>query len=115
MTEAERKIARIIWDRGSITTSDLAKICLEKYGWKTTTTYTFVTRLKNKGYIIPEEKYLKMSVPKESYLQEKARDTVIDDFSGSLPMFVNAFTKKEKLSEEDIRELQKIIDRYKEE
>lgn len=114
MTEAERKIADIIWQKGCITTSDLAKICTEKYQWKTTTTYTLVTRLKKKNYVISDNNGLKMSVNRDEYLENEARNIIFDDFGGSLPVFVNAFTGKGKLSKEDIRELQEIIDRYKE-
>ena len=42
MTETEYKFAELIWEKEPIGSGELVKQCGEKFGWKKSTTYTFI-------------------------------------------------------------------------
>lgn len=43
--DMEKKFADLIWANAPIRSGELAKLCLEAFGWKRTTTYTMLKRL----------------------------------------------------------------------
>ena len=45
MTETEYRFAELIWEEEPIGSGELVKQCTEKFGWKKTTTYTFIKKL----------------------------------------------------------------------
>ncbi|MBQ7903857.1 MAG: BlaI/MecI/CopY family transcriptional regulator, partial [Oscillospiraceae bacterium] len=45
----------------------------------------------------------------------QSQNFINETFGGSLPMFLTMFTKNKKLNKEDIDQLQRLIDSYKEE
>lgn len=42
MTETEYRFAGLIWEEEPIGSGELVKQCAEKFGWKKSTTYTFI-------------------------------------------------------------------------
>lgn len=52
---------------------------------------------------------------KDDYYASQSRQFVRDTFGGSLPRFLTAFTRKEKLSKEEIDELRQLIENCEEE
>ena len=113
LTEAEEKIAALIWDRGEMKSMELVRICEEELDWKKSTTYTLLRRIEetgslknNKGIVVPE-------VSREIFMASQSRQYVEKSFGGSLPRFLAAFARLEKLSKEDVAEIQKMIDEYK--
>ena len=50
-------------------------------------------------------------MPKEEAQASEIDELVEKKFEGSLPAFIAAFAKRQKLSEKDIKEIQAIIDR----
>ena len=49
---------------------------------------------------------------KEEFKAIQSEQFVTDQFEGSLPAFIAAFSSRQSLTEEDVRELKKIIDAY---
>jgi len=108
----ERKFADIIWENAPISSGELVKICCEKLGWKKSTTYTMLRRLCQRGIFENSDGKVKTITDKESFISMQSKQFVDETFSGSLPGFIAAFTRKNKLSESDIKELRSIIDNY---
>lgn len=52
-------------------------------------------------------------VSKEEVLTAESTEVVEKTFSGSLPSFIAAFTRKKPLTQKEIDEIQQIIDAYK--
>lgn len=112
--EMEEKFANIIWDQAPLKTRDLIKLCAEAFEWKRTTTYTMLKRLCNRGLVENKNGIVAVLVSKEEFLARKGQVFIDESFEGSLPRFLTAFTKKKKLSRQEIDEIQKLIDGYKE-
>lgn len=114
LTESEENLANIIWDREPIKSSELVKICEEEFGWKKSTTYTMLKRIEEKFVAKNEDSVVRAMVSKNDYNSKKSKSFLEENFGGSLPKFLTAFSKHNKLSVEEVEELQRLIDEHKE-
>ena len=110
MTETEYKFAELIWNEEPIGSGELVKQCAEKFGWKKSTTYTVLKRLCDRGIFQNEGGTVTSRLSRADYDTAQSQQFVEESFSGSLPAFITAFTRRKKLTEDEIAELQKLID-----
>ena len=96
-----------------IKSSELVKLCQEQLGWKPTTTYTVIKRLSERGALKNENTVVSSLVSKDAVQAAEIDEMVKKTFDGSLPAFVAAFTKHQKMSDKEIDEIQRLIDRYR--
>lgn len=111
--ESEYRFCLIMWEHEPVTAVALAKLCLEQLGWKRTTTYTVIKRLGERGVLQNENGTVTSLVSKEEAQEREINTLVEDKFQGSLPAFVAAFTKRKDISEEELDEVQRMIDRIR--
>lgn len=109
--EKEYKFCLILWEHEPIRSGDLAKLCEEQLGWKTTTTYTVIKRLSDRGVLKNENMTVTSLISKDEVQASEIDEFVEEKFEGSLPAFFAAFTKRQKISERDLDEIQEMIDR----
>ena len=112
---SQLKFAEIVWNLEPIGSGDLVKICKDQMGWKKSTTYTVLHILCDKKILKNSSGIVTSIVSKEEYLRTRGKQFVDDFFAGSLPSFIAAFASKNRLSQEDIKEIQALIDDYKKE
>lgn len=108
--DSEYRLACIVWDREQVTTRELVKLCAEKLEWKRTTTYTVLKRLCDRGIFQVENSVVTSRIPKEEIQRQESEQFVKRTFGGSLPLFLAAFLKDRPLSEEEVREIRKLIE-----
>lgn len=111
----ESRFADIIWENHPLTTKELVKICENELNWKRTTTYTVLKKLCERGIFKTEDSTVSAIISKEEFQAMQSERFVDETFDGSLPAFIAAFTSRQKLSAEEITEIRKMIDSYKEE
>ena len=111
--EIQEQFAEIIWDHEPIASGKLVKIADEKLGWKTSTTYTVLRKLCEKGLFRNIDGIVTSVISKAEFDSAKSHKFVDDNFGGSLPSFIAAFTGRKKLSKKEVDEIQKMIDRFK--
>ncbi len=111
----EARFADIVWENAPITTSNLIKICEKELNWKRTTTYTVLKRLCDGNIFCNSNGTVVALVSKEDFYSQQGEKLVNEAFEGSLPAFVAAFTSRKKLSKDEVMQLQKLIDDYREE
>jgi predicted transcriptional regulator len=80
-------------------------------GWKRSTTYTLLKRMIEKEAAENTNTMVTMKLSKEEVDRENAEDLIQKSYQGSLPMFIAAYTKGRKLSEEEAAELKILIRR----
>ena len=112
LTEAEENLADIIWENEPIRSPDLVKICEERFDWKKSTTYTMLKRLEEKKVVQNNNSIVKSLIKKDDFYGEQSKLFVEENFEGSLPRFIAAFTRRKKLSK---NEVQRLIEDYEEE
>ena len=108
--ESEYRFCLILWENEPIKSSELVNLCKEQLGWKPTTTYTVIKRLSERGVLKNENTIVSSLVSKDEVQAAEINEMVEKTFEGSLPAFVAAFTKHQKLSKEDLDEVQRMID-----
>ena len=113
--ESEYRFCLILWEHEPIKSRDLAALCQEQLGWKTTTTYTVIKRLSDRGVLKNEKSVVSSLVTREQVQADEIEELVEKKFDSSLPAFVAAFTRSVRLSKSEIDELQSLIDRCREE
>ena len=113
--EKEYRFCLILWEHAPVRSSELVKLCKEQLGWKPTTTYTVIKRLSERGILKNENTIVTALVSKDEVQVAEIEELVEKKFGGSLPAFVAAFTKHQRISKEEIDELQRMIDRFREE
>lgn len=113
--EMEARFADLIWAHAPIRSGELTKLCEDKFDWKRTTTYTMLKRLCERGIFVNESGTVKVKMTKEEFQAGQGSSFIEEHFDGSLPLFLAAFSRKNKLSREDVEKLQQMIDSYREE
>ena len=96
--ESEYRFCLILWDNEPIKSGELVKLCRSKLGWKPTTTYTVIKRLSERGILKNEHTIVSSLVTKDEVQAAEINELVDKKFEGSIPAFVTAFTKHQKLS-----------------
>ena len=109
--ESEYRFCLILWEHEPIKSTDLAKLCKEKLEWSKTTTYTVIKRLSERGVIKSESAIVTSIISKEEAQQSELEELMDKKFEGSLPAFIAAFGKRQALSDAEIEEIRRIIER----
>lgn len=111
--ESEYRFCLILWEHEPIRTTELVVLCQQRLGWKPTTTYTVIKRLSERGILQNKDKIVSALVSKDQVQAAEINEMVEKTFEGSLPAFIAAFTKHQKLSEKELDAVQAMIDRYR--
>lgn len=114
LCESDQKFMTVIWENEPVGSSALVALCLEKLGWKKSTTYTMLRKLCEKGLVRNENSVVTSLVPREKVMEHESAAFVEQTFGGSLPSFLVSFFGGRKLGEAEAEELKRLIDGYKE-
>jgi len=108
--ESEYRFCLILWERGSVRSMELAKLCAERLGWSKTTTYTVIKRLGDRGILKNENSIVTPLITKEEAQLGELDELMEKKFEGSLPAFIAAFGKRQSLTADQIDEIRRIIE-----
>ncbi|MHB0998510.1 MAG: BlaI/MecI/CopY family transcriptional regulator [Armatimonadota bacterium] len=115
LTPAELEIMDILWTTGEASGKQIHAVLSDKRKIAYTTVATVLTRLKEKGYVDARELNFaytyKPLVTREQVQTRKLDDLINDVLQGSLSPIAAYIAKNRKLSEEDIRVLEQILER----
>lgn len=111
ITDAEWKLMDIIWEREPVSAKEIVEIMMDNYEWNKNTTYTVLKRLIGKNVIIRKEpNFICISNVKREEAQHINTKSFIDKvYNGSFKMLFNNFLDNEEVSEDDLKEIMKII------
>lgn len=118
LPDGEFEIMKAIWrSEEPITSAALTeklKVILSEKDWKQQTVMTMLVRLEKKGFLHSEktgkERLYYSRISKNEYLNVEAESFRIRFNGGTFSGLVKALNGGEKISEEDIKELQKWLD-----
>jgi len=105
----ESRFAEIIWSNEPIPSGELVKICAKELTWKKPTTYTVLRKLCERGIFQNIDGIVSSLISKDQFYAMKSEQFIKEEFQGSLPAFLAAFTSRNKLSEQEILELEDMI------
>lgn len=108
--EMERRLAELIWENAPLASGELAKLCEQAFDWKRTTAYTMLKRLCERGLFVNENGMVTVLTSKEEFEAAQGEQFIKETFGGSLPRFLAAFSRRNKLGEKEIAELKRMIE-----
>lgn len=109
--ESEYRFCLILWEHEPVTTTELVKLCQARLGWKRTTTYTVIKRLGERGVLRNQEGLVTALISKEDAQVSEIDELMEKKFQGSLPAFLAAFARRQALSEDEVEEIRRIIEK----
>ena len=109
--ESEYRFCLILWEHEPVKSSELVNLCKEQLGWKPTTTYTVIKKIEAKGYIKRTDPgFICVSLISKKDVCESETQGLIDKlFGGSRKALFSALLEDEKLTQDEIDELRKLI------
>lgn len=110
--EMEQRFADMIWDHAPIASGELARLCGTAFGWKRTTAYTMLKRLCDRGIFSNDNGIVTVQMMKKDFQAAQGERFLDENFDGSLPRFLAAFSRRKKLGAKEIAELKKLIEEY---
>ena len=109
--ESEYRFCLILWENEPVTSGRLVELCKDALGWSKATTYTVIRRLSDRGVVKSENTVVTALISKEEAQQSELEELMDKKFEGSLPAFIAAFGKRQALSDAEIEEIRRIIER----
>ena len=101
--EMELRFAEIIWQHAPIASGELVKLCEKELDWKKSTTYTMLRRLIERGIFANDDAIVRTVITRAEFNARRSEHFVSENFGGSLPAFLAAFTSRKKAEREGDR------------
>lgn len=112
--DAEYRFLSVIWENEPVNSTELSRICLDRLGWKKSTTFNMIRKLSERGFVHNENATVTAVVKKEQVAKYESESVVEKNFGGSLPAFIAAFLDGRKITADEAEKLKKMIDDAKE-
>lgn len=109
----ESKFADFIWYNEPVASGQLVKMAEKELSWKSTTSYTVLKRLCERGIFQNQGGTVTSLISREEFYARQSERFVEETFDGSLPAFLAAFGSRKKMSDAEIEDLKKIIDGFR--
>ena len=113
MGPAETAFAEFIWENEPIASGMLSKKAEEMLHWKKTTSFTVLKRLCERGIFQNQNGTVSSVISKEEFYARHSEAYVQENFGGSLPAFLAAFSTHKKLSDKEIDQMKILIEKMR--
>jgi BlaI family transcriptional regulator, penicillinase repressor len=113
IAEGEYAVMEVLWEEAPLTAAEVAERVPEDRGWSLATVKTMLSRLLAKGVLTHEEegrRYLyRPAIRREDYVAEESGRLIDRMFGGRVTPLVAQLAARDKLSEEDIAEIEALL------
>ena len=106
----ETCFADIIWENEPLTIKTLIALCEKELSWKPTTSYTVLKRLCERGIFQNQGGVVTSLISREEFYARQSEQFVEENFHGSLPAFIAAFTNRKPPTQEEMAEIRKLME-----
>ena len=108
--DAEYRFLSVIWENEPVNSTELSRICLDRLGWKKSTTFNMIRKLVERGFLQNVNATVTALVKKEQVAKYESENVIEKNFGGSLPAFIAAFLDGRKITAEEAAEVKRMID-----
>lgn len=108
----EARFADIVWQNAPVTTKELTVLCAKELNWKRTTTYTVLKKLCDRGIFCTKDSVVTVVISKREFYSIQSEQFVDENFHGSLPAFIAAFTARKAPTPEELAQIKEMIEQY---
>lgn len=111
--DSELKVMEVLWKEGDVSAKYISEVLNQEIGWNKNTTYTVIKKCVAKGAIERYGKnYMCKPLIKQEEVEEYETKELIDKlFHGSRLNFFASFVRNGGLSEEERREIKKLLEK----
>ena len=113
IAEGEYAVMEVLWQRSPLTAAEVAERVPVERGWSLATVKTMLSRLLAKGLLSHEEdgrRYLyRPAIRREDYVAEESGRLIDRMFGGRVTPLVAQLAARDKLSDEDIAEIEALL------
>ena len=109
----EMRFAELIWFNEPLSSRKLVELCEKELDWKKSTTFTVLKRLCQRGLFQNDNGTVTSLLSREEFASRQSEEFVDQSFGGSLPQFLAAFSRRKKLSDQEIEELEQLIEAHR--
>lgn len=118
LTDAEWRVMELLWQHEPQTGRELVEALEKIAGWNRSTTLTLLRRLEGKQAVADETqngvKAFRPLIRREEAALQETEDFLSRVYQGSLSLMVSTMTQKQALSQEELGELYKILQKLEE-
>lgn len=109
------QIMNVVWDRGEATVYDVKDVLGRGRKPAYSTILTMMRKLEQKGYLKHEERertyHYQATITREQAERSLLGDLLRRLFDGSPSLLVNSLVEQQRVDEEELREIKRIINR----
>jgi BlaI family transcriptional regulator, penicillinase repressor len=117
ISDAELAVMEILWEQAPLTATDVSKRVAAKRNWSLATVKTLLSRLVAKnavGHNLDGRRFLYSPlVERDTYITGESRRLVDRFFGGKLMPLVAHLAEQEKLSADEIAEIERLLQEMK--
>ena len=111
--DSELKVMELLWDRGEMSASELARLLKAQTGWSRTTSYTVIKKCLDKGALQRlEPGFVCRALVTRQQVQADETDELIDKLYGGAPdVLISSLLDRRRLSREHLASLRRLVER----
>ncbi len=117
ITEAESEIMKVLWEKNPLSANEIIASLPEEVNWSDQTVKTFLNRLLKKHAVDYEKSgrsYLYYPlVSHDDYVKAENKSFLHRVYDGAVGMLFSKFLEQEELTEKEIQNLEKILQKKK--
>ncbi|MGG3467819.1 BlaI/MecI/CopY family transcriptional regulator [Neobacillus pocheonensis] len=115
ISDAEWIVMKVLWEEAPLTAAKIIEAISSNKEWSPKTIHSLISRLVKKGVLgvnkeMPQYEFYPL-VDKRDVIREETRSFMQKVYDGSLHLMLANFIKDEKISEKEIEELQRLLDK----
>ncbi len=114
LTTAELRVMNVLWREGDVTAKHIYEVLKGKVGWEMNTTYTLIKRCIKKGAVARSEpNFMCHALVTQSEVRKAETEELIEKvYDGRAENLFAALLGRERLSEEQVERLRRIVDEW---
>lgn len=115
ISDAEWIVMKVLWEEAPLTAAKIVESVSSTKDWSPKTIHSLISRLVKKGFLgvnkeMPLYEYYPLVDKRDSILDE-TRSFIQKVYDGSIHLMLANFIKEEKMSEEEIEELERLLNK----
>lgn len=117
ISDAEHAVMEVLWEEAPLAAADVAERVDPERGWSIRTVKTLLSRLLAKGALVHEEdgrRYLyRPAIAREEFVERESEKLLDRMFGGRLTPLVAHLAERNRLTPEDIAEIEALLKELK--
>ena len=117
ISDSEWRVMQVLWEHGPQTANDVVNVLSGEVNWKPRTIKTLISRLVKKGAVkVTEEGYryrYSAAVDESACVRSETKTFIRRVYQGTMTPALARFLEDANLSDQEIEDLQKILDKKK--